>query len=249
MSDERGTLISIQAGRIESHGSEFAANPLEKKWISAIVKSPVSGDVKVTRLGLEGDEQADKKHHGGPDKALLAYPAEHYDYWRREYPERNWIFGGFGENLTLTGFTEESVCIGDVFRLGGKVIVQASEPRQPCYKLARRWNWKEMAEVVMKNGYSGWYFRVLEEGVIKAGAAVERIDHPYPEWNTAYVNFIIRHVGDDFDRAERLSQCPPLSESLRRFFRKAIDNHRPSPIPAPDGFPAKIKRFLQKRWW
>ncbi|MBZ0258559.1 MOSC domain-containing protein, partial [bacterium] len=151
-----GSVVSIQAGKVKLYGDAAAKRPDEKEWTSAIFKTKIESPIYCAKLGLEGDEQADLKHHGGPDKAVLAYPYEHYGKWREELPEHDWAPGGFGENLTISAFDESSVYIGDVFQIGD-VIVQVSEPRQPCYKLARRWGIKELPNLVMKNNRSGWY--------------------------------------------------------------------------------------------
>lgn len=225
-SPRAGSLVSIQVGKVNKYGDAAAKRPDEKEWTSAILKHKIGSLVYCTKLGLEGDEQADRKHHGGPDKALLAYPYEHYDKWNEELSAHDWAPGGFGENLTITQFDESTVYIGDVFQIGG-VVVQVSEPRQPCYKLARKWGIKELPNLVMQNNRSGWYFRVMQPGEIYQGAEVKLIDRSNEEWSAAHVSYIIRHVGDDFDRAERLYECEQLSGSLRAFFRKAIDQHDP----------------------
>ncbi len=243
MGDLSGILVSIQIGKVQTHSHTLLEDSPQKTWTSAIVKTPVQGRIWVGRENLEGDEQADLKHHGGPDKAILGYCAEHYDLWKDEIPDRDWLYGGFGENFTISGMEDKTVCVGDTF-LVGDIILQISEPRQPCHNLALLWQIKELPRIVLDNGRAGWYMRVLQEGFVEAGQKIERIDHPYPQWNMIDVSYILYHIGDDFDRAERLYECNLLSEKLRKFIRNAIDTHRPSPAKA--GFTSTVKSFFRK---
>ena len=117
-------------------GGPGSASPGEKAWESGIFKDPVTSPLWLSYGGLRGDGQADRKHHGGPDKAVCAYCAQHYEYWQRQAQLGAMGFGGFGENLTLGGADETQLCIGDRFELG-EAVVEVSQPRQPCWKLAR----------------------------------------------------------------------------------------------------------------
>src|ERR1700680_3683799 len=131
-------LYSIQIGTPKSYGFEEAVNTHDKPWTTGFFKTPIEGPVFVGTTNLAGDGQADLINHGGVDKAVLAYSADHYPKWRDELHIPDMPFGAFGENLTISGLTEESVCIGDIFRVGS-VKFEVSQPRQPCWKLARRW--------------------------------------------------------------------------------------------------------------
>ena len=124
--------------------------------------------MQVTPTGIEGDGQADLVNHGGVDKAICVYPLAHYPHWQ-EMIGRELSPAAFGENFTVDGLTEADVCIGDTWRVGEDVLVQVSQPRQPCWKLARRWQRKTLALEVQESGKTGWYFRVLEEGTVQAG--------------------------------------------------------------------------------
>jgi MOSC domain-containing protein YiiM len=134
---------------------------------SAIVKHPVVGPVHLGFEGFAGDEQADRRVHGGPEKAACAYPLEHLPRWGRaigaDLPP-----GAFGENLSVAGLLEDRVCIGDTFALG-EAVVQVNQPRGPCYKIAARWGHKHMPDLMAKAGISGYYLRVLREGHVRAG--------------------------------------------------------------------------------
>ncbi len=173
-------LLSLRVGRVEPLGP--------RGQTSAIRKQPVAGRIALTRLGLAGDEQADRRHHGGPDKALHHYPCEHYAAWRREMPERAALCepGAFGENLSTLGLTEATVCVGDVFTLG-EAIVQVSQARQPCWKLNVRFGVGDMARRVQESGRTGWYCRVLTEGGVGPGDRLALIERPHPDWPLARV--------------------------------------------------------------
>ena len=114
-------------------------------------------------MGIAGDQQADRENHGGLDKAVLAYSADHYAFWRVHLNLPDMPHGGFGENLTIAGLDESSVCIGDRWQ-AGNVVFEVSQPRQPCWKMGRRWNIADLPKQVIQNGKSGWYLRVLVEG-------------------------------------------------------------------------------------
>ncbi len=136
-------------------------------WRSGIWKESVEGPVYLSRTSLEGDAVADTKAHGGPDKAVLAYSVHHYDYWREVFG-RILPIGSFGENFTVSGMTEASIHPGDIFEVG-QALIQVSQPRVPCWKLARRLERETIIQEIIYTGYSGWYFRVLQEGKVQAG--------------------------------------------------------------------------------
>ena len=153
--------------------------PREVTWkgqtvTTAIFKAPVDGPVALRRHNLEGDRQADLSVHGGPTKAVYAYPIQHYDYWRRELENSELAWGSFGENFTVDGLDEETVCIGDEFQVSGARVV-VTEPRMPCYKLGVRFDRADMVKRFLKSQRTGFYFGVAEEGVVQTGDQLERI--------------------------------------------------------------------------
>jgi MOSC domain-containing protein YiiM len=206
------SLVSIQVGKPRDYGSEQAADPHDKPWTSGFYKSPVSGPVFVGTTNLDGDGQADLKNHGGIDKAVLAYSADHYPLWRRELENPSFPFGAFGENLTIAGFREDSVCIGDVFSIG-EVRFEVSQPRQPCWKLARRWRMNELIGMVLTTSRSGWYLRVLNEGYIESRMSVTLEDRINPQWTIWRANLVMNHSKKDIDLALELASVPRLAES------------------------------------
>lgn len=149
-------------------------------WRSAIFKSPISGPVAVSRTGLEGDGQATRFLHGGPDKALLAYAESHYFFWREKMFLPDMGPGGFGENLCWSHWNEGNVCIGDVFEIG-EARLQVSQPRDPCWKLECKWDRPGLMAQCCETGRTGWYLRVLKEGFLEQGQAVLLVDRPHPE--------------------------------------------------------------------
>ncbi len=212
-------IVSIQVGSARDYRS---AEPdgVERPWRSAILKSPVSGRVALGPLGLDGDTQVDRRHHGGPHRALLAYSAESYVRWRDEGGLPDFPCGAFGENLTLAGVDEDSVCIGDIYRLGD-VRVEVSQPRQPCANLARRWQVPDLPERVRRTGRSGWYMRVLQTGLLEAGQSFEREACPHPVWTVDRAARVMRARLERQAEAAELAGLPALSPGWRATLMRA----------------------------
>ncbi|HKQ88923.1 MAG TPA: MOSC domain-containing protein [Candidatus Acidoferrales bacterium] len=209
------TLVSIQVGTPKSYGRETASDPNDLPWTTSFFKSVVNGPVFTRFTNLDGDRQADLESHGGADKAVLAYSADHYPKWREELGIADMPYGAFGENLTIAGLGEESVCIGDRYRIGAATF-EVSQPRQPCWKLARRWRMHKLTGIVVANGRTGWYFRVLEEGLIEAGMSVSLLERSNPEWAVARANQIIHHRKNDLALTLELAAVPRLSKAWAR---------------------------------
>jgi MOSC domain-containing protein YiiM len=207
-------LLSIQIGAAQWRESAAPGDGRRPAWKSGIWKLPVQGPVGVSSGGMTGDEQADTTHHGGPDKALLAYSAEHYPKWKEESPDSDWQYGGFGENLTIAGLDESSVCIGDVYRIG-EVHLEVSQPRQPCWKLCRRWNRPDLAKRVIQLSRSGWYLRVLEPGDLSRGLPLALVERPSGEWTIERASRLMYGLESDTQAAEVLSRLPTLSLAWR----------------------------------
>lgn len=207
-------LLSLQVGLPRRLGIEGATDRDDRPWETGSFKAPVAGAVWLGRTNLAGDGQADLEHHGGPDKAVCAYPAAHYPAWRGELGLSDFPFGAFGENFTIAGPTEADVCIGDSFRLG-EAIIQLSQPRQPCWKLSRRWRVKDLALRVQTTGRTGWYFRVLAEGWVAPGQPLVLLDRSAPAWSVARANAVMHDRRGDRAVAAELAACPFLSASWR----------------------------------
>lgn len=207
-------IHSIQIGKIVTEGDPNTRDVTKRLWSSAFDKRSVADKVAMGELGIAGDEVADKKHHGGIDKAVLCYSASHYDWWQLEYPDLNIQPGGFGENLTFTDLDESTVCIGDRYTLG-TCIVEVSQPRQPCWKIARRWGDKTLTKVVGQTGKTGWYVRVIQPGTCQAGDPVQRTHRPNESWTVGRANDILMGRESDRYATMELMQLPELADDWK----------------------------------
>ncbi len=176
------------------------AIPIARGESSAIAKTPADGSRRVSMLGIEGDTQADLSVHGGPDKAIHHYPRDHYNWWRDALGPLPILDapGAFGENISTTGLTEWEACIGDRFRLGA-ALVEIAQGRQPCWKQAHRLGNASVVAAMVRSGRCGWYYRVVEGGVVAAGDALELTARPHPAWTVARVIAMLIHRKGEHD--------------------------------------------------
>jgi len=183
---------------------------------TGIFKEPIKGRIKLKRLNFDGDKQADLTVHGGPDKAVYAYPAEHYDYWKKRLPNMKLPWGMFGENFTTEGLLEDQVNIGDVFRIGSSEVV-ATQPRMPCYKLGVKFGRMDIVKQFMESKLPGIYFRVLKEGEVGPGDAIELISR---DANNVTVKDLVQLVTSEGDMAKirRAVHIKALPEAWRQEF-------------------------------
>jgi MOSC domain-containing protein YiiM len=200
--------------------------PREMQWRghgvkTSIFKTPISRRVYVTRDNVEGDEQSDLSVHGGPEKAVYAYPAEHYDFWRRELLDEELPWGAFGENLTTEGLLEDEVWIGDRYRVGTTELV-VTQPRMPCYKLAVRFGRHDMVKRFLKSRRSGFYLAVEREGVIGAGDVIERLARNDKRLTIADVVSLYATDSENQTLLESASEHPSLPAAWREYFRKRL---------------------------
>ncbi|MBP7240403.1 MOSC domain-containing protein [Amaricoccus sp.] len=207
---------AIFVGRVAAHW--------HGKPPSGIVKLAVVGRQWLTETGICGDEQADPAHHGGPEKAVHHYAADHYPFWEREMPDvaARFVPGGVGENVSTRGLTEEMLCIGDVIRIG-EAVVQVTQGRQPCWKLSAHVGRADMAARFQKSGRTGWYYRVLREGFIAAGDAIALLERPQPDWPLPAVIAARFDPKLDPGLAQRLAGLGELSGSWRAGFARKSD--------------------------
>jgi len=213
-----GTVAALCVGTPHSLGVEDAEDPFDRPWTSGIFKAPVEGALRLSSLGFSGDVQADLNVHGGPDKAACVYSATHYPDWQRTLATDRFTFGAFGENLTIEGLDERLVCVGDVWSLGD-AIVQVSQPRQPCWKLARKWRRRTLTEEVVSSGRTGWYSRVLREGSVAAGATLSLVERLHPEWTIAAANLVMHQREGD---TAALARVGALSASWRHTLERRL---------------------------
>ena len=177
-------------------------------------KEPVAEPVRLGPTGLAGDAQADLKVHGGPDKAVCVYPTEHLPHWS-ERLGRPMEPGAFGENFSVVGLLEPEVCVGDVYRVGS-ALVQVTQPRQPCYKLATRNGEPAFSLWVQESGRTGFYFRCLEPGEVQVGNEIALVERQAPAATIAECNRILHRDRHDRAGIERLLAVGALGASLRR---------------------------------
>ncbi len=186
----------------------------DREVITGIFKSPVPGPVMLRRLNLDGDRQADLEVHGGRDKAVYAYPSEHYDYWRQEFPEMELPWGMFGENFTTEGLCESSTFIGDHFRIG-EALVAVTQPRMPCFKLAIRFGRDDIVKRFLASGRSGIYFSVLEQGLVDAGDKIERVSEDEERVSVADIHRVYVHGRENIALLRRAANLEKLAPGLR----------------------------------
>lgn len=214
MSVRSGIVCALHIGMAREVVGEGSGAWWDKPWRTGFHKQPVEGPCWLGYQGFAGDEQADRAVHGGVDKAVCVYPSEHYPFWRESLALPGMPLGAFGENLTTQGLLESNVCIGDIFVLG-ETRVQITQPRQPCWKLARRWRIKNLALRVEQTGYTGFYFRVLRHGQVRAGDTLTLESRPHAEWTILRCNQIMHHEPQDIDGAAGLATVDPLSGSWK----------------------------------
>ncbi len=190
---------------------------------TAIFKKPVDGRVKVGDLNLEGDAQADLRVHGGWSKAVYAYPTEHYEFWGKEYPDKNLEAAQFGENLATEGLIETELFIGDRLRIGSAEFV-VTEPRMPCYKLGIRFGKKDILRRFLQSRRSGFYLAVTKTGELGAGDEIEVLSR---DENKVTITDIVRvwvADKDDIDTMKRALEIDVFPESWKEPFRDRIAN-------------------------
>lgn len=194
---------------------------------SGIQKRPVAAPIFLTRLGFSGDGQGDLRHHGGPDKAVHHYAFEHYETWLCELGPREALAspGAFGENLSTRGMTEADLCLGDVFALGGAVL-EVSQGRQPCWKLNHRFATPDMAARVQRSGRTGWYYRVLQEGLVAPGDALTPLERPLPHWPLTRLWRLLYVDTADRQGLEEMAHLPRMPESWRRLAVRRLETGR-----------------------
>ena len=193
-----------------------------KTITTGIFKEPVEGRARLRRLNLDGDRQADLSVHGGPSKAVYAYPSEHYEYWREQLPDVDLPWGMFGENLTVEGLREDRLNIGDRFRIGS-AHVMVTEPRLPCYKLAAKFGRDDIIKRFLHSGRTGFYFAVLQEGEVGAGDDIASIGRDKHGVTVADITRLYVHDKDDVTTLRRAVQVEALPESWREYFQKRIE--------------------------
>jgi MOSC domain-containing protein YiiM len=188
---------------------------------TGIFKEPVSGAVPLRTLNLDGDQQADLAVHGGPNKAVYAYPSEHYGFWREELPGTNLPWGMFGENFTTEGLFERDLHVGDRIKIGSAIIV-VRQPRVPCYKLAAKFRRNDILARFLRSGRSGFYFSVEREGVVAAGDSFEVLSQEPVVVTIAEMNHLFSDDRYNRELLDKAIATPALPEDWRDYLRKRL---------------------------
>lgn len=207
-------IISVNVGMpkiVESSGEPV---------VTAIFKNPVEGKVAVNQLNLAGDAQADLRFHGGVSKSVYAYPFEHYEFWQKEYPDKNLPFAIFGENLTTEGVLETEICSGDKIRIGTAEFI-VTEPRFPCYKLGIRFGRKDILRRFQKSYRCGFYLSVEKTGELEAGDAIEFLERD-PNQVTIEELFRLSDRKNDLEIARRAMKIEALPDSWKIQIREML---------------------------
>jgi len=210
-----GKIVSVNVGL-----------PREVHWktldvSTGIFKQPVSGTIKLRKLNLDGDRQADLSVHGGPNKAVYGYPSEHYEYWRKELPNMEFPWGVFGENLTTAGLTEEGLHVGDKLRVG-TALLMVTQPRVPCFKLGIRFGRDDMIKRFLASGLSGFYFAVVEEGELAAGSEIEIVHRDPEKVTVGDIHRLYSHKSSDPDLLRRALRVQALPEGWREALAEKV---------------------------
>jgi ferredoxin-NADP reductase/MOSC domain-containing protein YiiM len=214
-----GRLLSVNVGL-----------PRDVTWQGRTVhtgiwKTPVEGPRMVRRLNIDGDGQGDLNGHGGERRAVLVYQMDSYRYWQNHLGRSDFTCGQFGENFTVDGLSDTEVCIGDRYRIGG-ALFEVTQPRVTCYRLGIRMNQPEMAALLVKHGRPGFYFRVLEEGEVKAGDDITRIASGPEHMSVSEIDALLYMPDHSRDQLERALRIPTLSTGWRRSFEALLTQER-----------------------
>lgn len=195
--------------------------------LSGIGKTAVTHPLRLGPEGFEGDEQADRRVHGGVEKAVHHYPLDHYSDWRAELGDLRALVapGGFGENISTAGLTEAEVAVGDTFRLGD-ALIQVSQGRQPCWKLNHRFGVADMARRVQRTGRTGWYYRVLQTGTVAPGDRLELIDRLAPDWTLRRLWHALYVDRMNLVELEGIAALDVLAEGWRKYAVRRLDSRR-----------------------
>ncbi|WP_416147811.1 MOSC domain-containing protein [Salipaludibacillus sp. HK11] len=208
-------LVSINVGmprNMQNH---------EKELLTGIHKQEVNKPIFLSKENFAGDGQADLVHHGGVDKAVCVYSYNHYPYWTNKL-QIPLSYGAFGENITVNGLTEEEVCIGDVYQLG-ETQVQVTQPRQPCHKLAKRYKEPKLPLWFQDSGYTGYYFRVLQEGLVSKDMSIKLIRKHPKNVTISFANQIMHHDKKNIEGINKILEVDELSASWRETLAKRLN--------------------------
>jgi MOSC domain-containing protein YiiM len=214
-----GRLVSVRTGAVRSHDRPAWDRGRTPTWRTAYWKEEAAGPVHVGPLGLAGDEQGDRRAHGGPEMAVLMYADAHYAFWRTLRGLEAMGPGAFAENLTVSGADERSLCVGDVLRVG-EAELQVASPRGPCANISRRWDAEWLLERVRAERRTGWYLRVRREGPVAKGDAVTLLERPHPGWTVDRLLALRFVTPRDATGLAEAASLTALAEEWRERYRR-----------------------------
>ncbi len=214
-----GKIAAVHVGKVAPLGC--------KRRSTAFLKTPVVGPVQITKTGLAGDEQANRKLHGGLEKAVYGYPFSGYAGWQADFPELadRMVAGGMGENLVISGLDETQVCIGDIVRCGAATL-QISQIREPCNVFADVHGTSRVVRAMTRSGRCGWYYRVLETGDVAAGDPHAIVERPNPDWSVARFALFAASKAASLETLEALAMLPGLTPAWQARALKSLGKSR-----------------------
>lgn len=216
-------VVSVQVGRAKTYGDAQSKDFLEKEWQSASFKEVSKIPLYARFDGLVGDEVADKIHHGGMDKAIFANSYENYAHWASFLGVEHLSFGALAENLTMSGLHESNVMLGEIHQIG-TTLLRVLQPRKPCWKISRRWGNKAFTNEIFTSGLTGWYYKVLQEGIISAGDKIQVIREETPYISILEANEAFREPEKYRHVLEIILEIPFLANSYKESIVKRL-NH------------------------
>ena len=211
---EPGIVLQVRSGKVQKLANEY----------SAIFKTQRTGPSYVGTTGIADDEHF-YHEHGGVERAIMAYDSAHYANWRLERCPKPELFdyGGFGENIVCTNLTEENVCVGDIYLVGEEVLLEVSEPRNPCYKLNLRFEWPRALKRITRTGRVGWMLRTKKTGYISPGDAIKLLERPYPKWSCLNVKRVIQAKEVALALIQELTEVGALTSLVRDYALKRLE--------------------------
>ncbi len=226
-------LLSIQTGKVQTIEQKHSC--VTPKWTTAFFKESVDGMLNVGFDGLEGDEVADTAHHGGVDKAIFVNSVLHYESWCRFLQRSHLPFGALGENFTVSTLSEEQVCIGDIYRIG-TALFEVTQPRKPCWKISKRWEESGFTRYIYDSGKTGWYMRVLQEGVVCRADGLYLVQRPPIAVTVMEATRAFQNPSDNEKTVKNLLFSNAAAPSFKESLRKRIQKRTPlSFMDPPEG--------------
>ena len=214
---------ALLIGEVKNYGSQGATDKLNTPWSSAIFKVAQNGEIFANELGFMGDNVADTKHHGGPEKAIFANSFANYAEWESFLGLKNMAYGAMGENLCIDGLDESSVCVGDIHKIGS-LVLQVSQPRKPCFKLSKRWGNENMATHIFETGLTGWYYRVITPGSCKAGDVIEVIENGPVHMSILEINRLFYAPSENLELLEKFNTLTTITNGWHDDVKRRLNN-------------------------